>query len=93
MNNTIGESTPQKTSQVEEQLILAQKMVESLACAVDDLVTRLDPILSVEHDKKEGVGVPDQEVLVPFAQKIRELGGRIKCQKIKLIDLKHRVEL
>jgi hypothetical protein len=88
MNELKGDCA-KREYQVEQQLNIQEKVIEELEIATDSLRNRLNGILRVELEGKEGPAEAEQK-LVTFAEKTRVHNSRIKgiTQKImRILDL------
>jgi hypothetical protein len=75
-----------KQTQVESQLVYALNSVERLNFRVEDLITRLKPILDLSNPCEDAPAAPEC-VLVDLASRIRTLDKNINhaCNKIESV--------
>lgn len=86
---------PQNTrtkSQIEEQLNLLDKALESIRCNLLDLENRLSPVMVPENPEESCPSQPP-EMLVPLASELRAFANRSRSLSMGLEDIIGRLRL
>lgn len=89
----IGNQVCEKMPQVSEQFLALEKLVSVLHEHISILGKKLDPILSPELCKPEGVGAEKSAPQAPLASGLRAINLRLAGAISRVEDLGRRVEV